>query len=144
MSPARKSTIVALVAGALFAVGLALGGMTRPSKVLAFLDFGGVWDPSLALVMLGAVATHALGYRAIRGRASPLFAEAFQIPKARDLDWRLIAGASVFGVGWGLAGYCPGPAVASLGAGLLQPLIFVLLMLTGMLLVDKVLGVRAS
>lgn len=137
MSRAGKQTIVAALAGVLFAAGLGLGGMTRPSKVLAFLDLGGAWDPSLAFVMLGAVATHAVAYRLIRGRPTPFFDDAFQIPTRSDVDWRLIGGASVFGIGWGLGGYCPGPAVVSLGAGALQPLVFVLMMAIGMALVDK-------
>lgn len=137
MSRAARQTTVSALAGVLFAAGLGLGGMTQPSKVLAFLDFGGAWDPSLAFVMLGAVATHAFAYRLIRGRTAPLFADAFQIPKRTDVDWKLIGGASVFGIGWGLGGYCPGPAVVSLGGGSVQPLVFVVMMVLGMLLADK-------
>jgi len=137
MSRSAIQIAIAAGAGALFALGLGLGGMTQPSKVLAFLDFGGAWDPSLAFVMLGAVGTHAVAYRLIRGRPTPLFADAFQLPARRDIDWRLIGGTALFGVGWGLGGYCPGPAVVSLAAGSLQPLVFVLMMAVGMLLVDK-------
>lgn len=105
---------VAFVSGLLFALGLAIGGMTQPGKVLAFLDVAGDWDPSLAFVMAGAVLVHAVAYRTIRGRKAPLFASAFDLPTRRDLDGRLIGGAALFGVGWGLGGYCPGPALTAL------------------------------
>jgi uncharacterized protein len=137
MSRVGKQITLAAITGALFAAGLVLGGMTQPRKVLAFLDFGGAWDPSLAFVMLGAVLTHAIAYRLIRGRPTPLFADAFQIPMRSEIDRRLIGGASLFGIGWGLGGYCPGPAVVSLAGGSLQPLVFVLMMAIGMVLVAK-------
>jgi len=137
MSRTSKQAAVAVIAGVLFAAGLGLGGMTQPSKVLAFLDFGGAWDPSLAFMMLGAVGTHAVAYRLIRGRPTPLLADVFQLPTRSDVDWKLLGGASLFGVGWGLGGYCPGPAVVSLGGGSLQPLVFVAMMVLGMVLVDK-------
>jgi hypothetical protein len=134
--------ISALVAGALFAIGLVLGGMTQPAKVLGFLDFSGRWDPSLAFVMGGAVLVHAVAYPLIRRRPAPLFEVKFHVPSRRDLDRRLILGAALFGVGWGLAGYCPGPGLASLTTGL-SPLLFVASLLTGMYaerLVDRLKG----
>jgi uncharacterized membrane protein YedE/YeeE len=105
------------LAGVLFAGGLVISGMTQPSKVIGFLDFGGNWDPSLAFVMLGAISVHALAYRVMAKRKAPILAPTFQIPTRRDIDVRLILGAVLFGVGWGLAGYCPGPAVSSIVAG---------------------------
>lgn len=101
-------------AGLLFGLGLALGGMTRPEVVLGFLDVFGHWNPRLLLVLGGAVFTTALGYRLVLRQRQPLLADAFQAPTARKLDARLIGGAAMFGIGWGIAGYCPGPALASL------------------------------
>ncbi len=115
-SPAVRLAIAA-VAGVLFALGLLLAGMTQPTKVIGFLDITGDWDPSLAFVMMGAIGVHLIAYWLIRGRAAPLFDAKFHLPTRRDLDRRLIAGAAIFGVGWGLAGYCPGPAVVSVAAG---------------------------
>jgi uncharacterized membrane protein YedE/YeeE len=132
-----KQALVSLSAGLLFGVGLVLAGMTQPQKVIGFLDFGGEWDPSLALVMLGAIAVHVFAYRAIRGSAAPLFADEFALPTKRSVDTRLLLGSAVFGIGWGLAGYCPGPALVTLGRGSLQALAFVPAMLAGMFLAAK-------
>ncbi|MBI3249109.1 MAG: YeeE/YedE family protein [Deltaproteobacteria bacterium] len=126
--------LAAFLSGAIFACGLAVGGMTQPAKVTAFLDIAGNWDPSLAFVMMGAIMVHAVLYRAIRRRPSPLFAAAFALPVRTDLDARLIGGAALFGVGWGLGGFCPGPAVTSLASGREPVLIFVIAMLAGMYL----------
>lgn len=120
-----------LVVGVLFAAGLVLGGMTQPAKVIGFLDFAGQWDPSLALVMGGALLVHGVSYRLIRRRASPLLETRFHLPTRQDIDRRLVLGAAIFGVGWGLGGYCPGPGLASLTTGP-RPLVFVLGMLAGM------------
>jgi len=135
-----NSILAAFVAGLIFAVGLALSGMTQPGKVAAFLDVFGNWDPSLAFVMMGAIAVHTVLYRVIRQRATPLFAPTFSIPTRSDLDSRLIGGAALFGVGWGLGGFCPGPAVTSLVSGQFSVIIFVAAMIAGMFLyqlVDK-------
>lgn len=137
MSSNRKQWVTALFAGVLFGAGLVVGGMTDPRKVIGFLDLGGAWDPSLALVMLGAVAVHLLAYRWVRGSAAPLFAPHFAIPKLRQLDPRLIGGSALFGAGWGLAGYCPGPAITSLGAGSREAFAFVGAMFAGMFLVTR-------
>ena len=135
MSRARPAAAaLAFVAGAVFAVGLVLAGMTQPTKVLAFLDVGGAWDPTLAFVMGGAVLAHLAGLRLVAGRGAPLFADAFARPPRTDLDLRLLAGAAIFGVGWGLAGYCPGPALTSLGGGGTDALVFVGAATVGMLL----------
>jgi uncharacterized membrane protein YedE/YeeE len=124
----------ALLAGFLFGAGLAFADMTNPAKVQSFLDFLGSWDPSLALVMGVGLAVAAVGFAAARRRPAPLFAEAFEIPTRRDLDAELLGGAALFGVGWGLAGFCPGPALAALPQGVGAVYTFVLAMLAGMAL----------
>jgi uncharacterized membrane protein YedE/YeeE len=126
-------TIAAFFGGALFAVGLLLAGMTRPERVIGFLDLGGAWDPTLAFVMAGAIAIHVLGLRVLRRRAAPMYAPRFELPTRADLDARLFLGAGLFGIGWGLAGYCPGPALVSLGAGGETALVFVGAATVGML-----------
>lgn len=121
--------LVGLVAGLLFGAGLVVSGMTEPAKVRGFLDFGGSWDPTLAFVMGGAIAVHFTAYRLIRGRRAPVLGESFQIPTRKDIDAKLLAGAALFGLGWGLGGYCPGPAVTSLTTGAPAVLAFVAAML---------------
>ncbi|GAB2788848.1 YeeE/YedE family protein [Halomonas shantousis] len=106
--------LMGYLAGLLFGLGLAIGGMTDPARVLGFLDVAGAWDPTLMFVLGGAVATTFVGYRWMLRQPHPLFAGAFQWPTRRDLDARLLGGAALFGIGWGLSGYCPGPAFASL------------------------------
>jgi uncharacterized membrane protein YedE/YeeE len=125
--------LVAFVAGLLFAIGLALSGMTLPAKVTGFLDVTGHWDPSLAFVMMGAIGVYASACVLARRLAKPAFAERFDAPARKDITARLLVGAAVFGVGWGLAGYCPGPAIASVGAGVLPAVSFAVAMLVGML-----------
>jgi hypothetical protein len=127
--------VVALASGFLFAVGLALSGMTRPSKVLGFLDVAGDWDPSLAFVMAGAVAVYATVFSASRRMTRPVLADSFAEPAATRIDGKLLLGSIMFGVGWGLAGYCPGPALTSLGAGVAQAVYFVAAMMAGVWLV---------
>lgn len=124
----------ALALGLLFGLGLIVSGMSNPAKVLAFLDVAGRWDPSLALVMAGAVAVSAAGYRVARWRGRPVLAPRLEIPTRRDLDPRLLAGAALFGVGWGLAGLCPGPALTLLTIVPGEALTFVAAMVVGMLL----------
>jgi uncharacterized membrane protein YedE/YeeE len=119
------------VAGLLFAVGLVVGGMTQPAKIVGFLDFAGDWDPSLAFVMVGAIGVHGVAYRLVTKRATPLFAPKFLVPTRRDIDVSLVAGAALFGVGWGLGGFCPGPAITSLGAGAANAVLFVAALLAG-------------
>jgi uncharacterized membrane protein YedE/YeeE len=130
-----RGIIGGLACGALFGIGLALGGMTHPSVVLGFLDLAGAWDPSLAFVMAGAVVVTGLGYAWLRRRERPLWADAFERPPSRPIDRGLIGGAALFGIGWGLTGYCPGPAVASLSAGWGGLFVFLLAMLAGMAIV---------
>jgi len=128
-----ERALLALALGALFGLGLTLSGMTQPDKVLAFLDVTGAWDPSLALVMVGAIATFGLAFRLARRRPAPLLGGRFpRLPRRRDA--RLLAGAALFGAGWGLAGICPGPALVDLGAGASDAALFVVAMSAGMAL----------
>jgi uncharacterized membrane protein YedE/YeeE len=126
--------VAAVLAGFAFGAGLAIADMTNPAKVQNFLDLLGSWDPSLAFVMGTALAVAAVGFAAARRRPAPLFAEAFELPTRRDLDAELLAGAALFGVGWGLSGFCPGPALAALVQGVAAVYAFVLAMLAGMAL----------
>ena len=126
--------LTSLIAGLLFGIGLTLAQMVNPQKVLNFLDFAGAWDPSLAFVLGGATGTAAIGFRLVGRRAAPLFADRFQLPTAKDIDAPLVAGAVLFGIGWGLVGLCPGPAVASLAIAPGSVAIFVLALLAGMML----------
>jgi hypothetical protein len=144
MSRRGQQNAVALVSGVLFGVGLALGGMTQPRKVLGFLDLFGAWDPSLAFVMLGAISVHFAAYRLIRGSAAPLFADEFALPSRRKVDVKLVLGSAVFGVGWGLAGYCPGPAIASLASGSGAVVLFVSTLLLGLFVAGKLEAWRES
>lgn len=124
----------ALLAGALYGLGFGVSGLINPAKVQAFLDVAGDWDPSLAFVMAGAVAVTMVGYRlALRG-GRPLLDSAFVLSKRRDLDVRLLGGSALFGVGWGLVGACPGPAVSAATFGAVKPLAFVAAMAAGMIL----------
>lgn len=133
-----RPALTALGAGALFALGLGISGMTQPAKVLGFLDVTGRWDPTLAFVMIGALAVHAVLYRVIRRRRAPLFDSRFDVPTRRDVDLRLVAGAALFGVGWGLSGQCPGPALTNLATGAPTALVFVVAMAVGMVLHRRV------
>lgn len=129
-----KKNLVSLTTGILFALGLGLSGMTQPQKVIGFLDIFGAWDPSLIFVMGGAVGFHFFTYKIIRKRKTPLFDVNWHVPANKDISKRLIFGALLFGAGWGLAGYCPGPVLTSLVTGQEQTITFVLAMLSGMFL----------
>jgi len=122
------------IAGLLFGIGLILSGMTDPGKVKGFLDLAGTWDPSLALVMGGGVAVAVFAFAAMKRRATSLFGGAMTMPESTSIDRRLLAGSLVFGVGWGLVGFCPGPAIVSMGSGQLKAALFVAAMLVGMLI----------
>lgn len=128
---------MAWLAGLVFGAGLSLGGMTQPSVVLGFLDLAGAWNPRLLFVMAGAVATTALGYRLAWRTRRPWFDDSFKLPVAQQVDTRLVLGATLFGIGWGIAGYCPGPALASLGAGLPPVFLLVAMMVVGWWLAAK-------
>ena len=121
-----------LLTGVLFGVGLVVSGMANPAKVLNFLDVAGQWDPSLAFVMGGAVIASLIGYRLVWRRRAPLLMDRFEIPSATAIDPRLVAGAAIFGVGWGIGGFCPGPALTSLTLAAPGTLVFVPAMLAGM------------
>jgi hypothetical protein len=127
-----RSGIVAFLAGVLFAVGLAVSGMTQPAKVIGFLDITGAWDPSLAFVMIGAIGVHFVARRLILRRSAPLGAPAFDEPKLKKIDAPLVVGAVIFGIGWGISGYCPGPAIVTLGTGSLASIVFFAAMAGGM------------
>ena len=120
-----RGNIFALFAGALFAVGLTVSGMTLPSKVIGFLDFTGSWDPSLLLVMVGGLLVYGLGSRLVMRRGAALDGGEFEAPPARGIDARLVTGAALFGLGWGLGGFCPGPAIVSMGPLALGAILFV-------------------
>lgn len=122
------------VAGILFGAGLAVSGMVNPMKVLNFLDFTGSWDPTLIAVMGGGLVVTFVGYRLVLARTAPLFASTFQLPDTRLIDGKLMGGAVMFGLGWGLAGFCPAPAIGSLVFGYSQSWIFVAAMAAGALL----------
>ena len=122
----------AFVAGLLFGSGLILSGMSNPAKVLAFLDLGGRWDPSLVFVMAGAILVAAIAFRIGGARARTVFGGQLHMPGAAHVDARLVLGSVVFGAGWGLVGYCPGPALTSLGVGGWPTLLFVAAMIAGM------------
>ncbi|MES2965421.1 MAG: DUF6691 family protein [Bdellovibrionota bacterium] len=127
-----QRNIVAFVVGVLFAVGLAIAGMTQPQKVIGFLDLQH-WDPSLLFVMMGAVGFHAVAYRLVRRRSSPLLDTEFHVPERNDVTVELIGGAAIFGMGWGLAGFCPGPAIVAIASGEPRAYVFVGAMILGML-----------
>lgn len=129
-----KSNLSSFVVGLLFALGLGISGMTSPSKVVGFLDIFGSWDPSLMFVMIGAIGVHATSYFFIKKRSSPLLAGSWHLPSSKEITPSLIIGAILFGVGWGLAGFCPGPAVTSLATLNNRVIIFVVAMIIGMLL----------
>lgn len=124
--------IASLLAGLVFGLGLILSGMADPAKVLGFLDLAGSWDPSLAFVMAGAIAVGLVAFRAARGRTQSVLGAPMNLPTARHVDRRLVAGGLTFGVGWGLAGFCPGPALVALGMGEAKAVVFVAAMLVGM------------
>lgn len=122
------------VAGLLFGIGLALSEMTDPGRVTGFLDVAGRWDPTLLFVMGGALAVTLPAFHFVMRRPGPLFAEKFYLPTKKDLEWPLIIGAALFGAGWGIAGFCPGPALAALVTGMPEVLLFITAMVGGQLL----------
>lgn len=125
-------SLVSLLCGLLFGLGLIISGMVNPAKVIGFLDLAGAWDPSLALVMVGAIAVAFVGFRFANRQASAVLGGEMHLPTRRDVDKRLVLGSLLFGVGWGIAGLCPGPALVSLGAGHIEAVYFVLAMVLGM------------
>jgi uncharacterized membrane protein YedE/YeeE len=128
--------ITAFLAGLVFGAGLLLSGMTNPAKVLGFLDLFGRWDPSLALVMMGAIGAALPAFALAKKRTQSLLGTPMLLPVRRDIDRPLVLGALLFGAGWGLAGLCPGPAITALGAGRLEAAVFVAAMVAGMLIFE--------
>ena len=121
------------LAGLLFGAGVTVSGMVNPMKVLNFMDLAGTWDPTLIFVMGGGLVATLIGYRLVLKRKKPLFADSYHLPASRVIDARLVGGAALFGLGWGLTGFCPGPAVASLVFGYWQSAVFVAAMAVGMI-----------
>jgi uncharacterized protein len=138
------TVVSSLFAGLLFGLGLAISGLINPAKVLNFLDVAGTWDPSLIFTMGAAVLVTMIGFRLVLRRGTPLFDSTFHLPTASDLDARLVGGSALFGVGWGLVGYCPGPALAALSAGSSSTLIFIVAMLAGMMVARSISGKPAA
>ena len=126
------TVFASLLAGLVFGLGLIVSGMADPAKVLSFLDLVGAWDPSLAFVMAGAIAVGVLAFAIARKRTVSFLGAAMKLPTSRDIDRRLVIGSVVFGVGWGIAGFCPGPGLVALGMGEVKALVFVVAMLLGM------------
>jgi hypothetical protein len=126
-----KMILASVIGGALFGAGLIISGMTLPARVIGFLDVQN-WDPTLMFVMVGAILVHVVAYRIVNKRSSPFLAPQFDLPTKTNIDRRLIIGSALFGAGWGLGGYCPGPSLASLPVLTSQVLVFVLMMLCGM------------
>ena len=136
--------LTSLLAGLVFGWGLIISGMANPAKVLGFLDLAGAWDPSLALVMGGAVGVGLIAFSVARRRRQSWLGAEMRLPVAREVDRRLVAGGLLFGVGWGVAGFCPGPAVVALGLGEAKAMVFVAAMLVGMACFEWALPKRAS
>ncbi|QIT55630.1 YeeE/YedE family protein [Aquisalimonas sp. 2447] len=136
--------VSALVVGLIFGTGLLVSGMANPEKVLGFLDLAGHWDPSLALVMVGAIATAFVAFRTASRRERTFLGDPLRVPTRNDVDGRLLLGALGFGVGWGMAGFCPGPALVALGAGEIKAMVFVAAMLAGMGLFEVIERARQA
>ncbi|MFT3781103.1 MAG: hypothetical protein QM790_03740 [Nibricoccus sp.] len=142
----KSRFVVLFIAGSLFGFGLGFSGMANPARVIGFLDVTGRWDPSLLFVMLGAVSTYGLGMIFIRRKRSDKgwFGEKLPCASGHKIDARLVIGAALFGIGWGLSGFCPGPAIASIGAFRFEAVLFVGAMSVGMLLAQRLAGVDAN
>ncbi|MGM0826079.1 MAG: DUF6691 family protein [Pseudomonadota bacterium] len=138
MKKKHLTLMASYVAGLLFSLGLAVSGMTDPARVVGFLDVAGDWDPTLMFVLGGAVMTTFIGYRFVLKQPAPMLAGRFELPSRRDLDTKLLGGAALFGVGWGLSGYCPGPAIASLGGATLPLVAMLATMVLGWLIAKRI------
>jgi len=139
-----REPLAGLITGFLFGLGLCLSGMTSPAVIQGFLDIAGAWNPALVFVMAGGVAVTFVGYRFLVPKSRPLWANQFSLPANTRIDLPLLAGAAIFGIGWGLAGYCPGPAVVSLASGRTSVFVFVLSMLAGMILIRWIRGMSRA
>lgn len=134
---------VTYLIGLTFGIGISISGMANPAKVLNFFDIAGTWDPSLAFVMGGAVTVAAIGYRLVFARTKPIMSGSFQVPTARHLDRRLIGGSAVFGIGWGIAGFCPGGAIPAIGTGRAEVLLFIAALIGGIYTARALMHVTA-
>jgi uncharacterized membrane protein YedE/YeeE len=137
-------SLFAFAAGVLFGIGLIVSGMANPRKVLGFLDVAGAWDPSLAMVMIGAIAVGVVAFALAGRRDTSLLGAPMQLPATRGINGRLVFGSALFGVGWGVVGFCPGPAVVALGAGYVKALVFVAAMLGGMAIFEWIERARTK
>jgi uncharacterized membrane protein YedE/YeeE len=144
MNRDRLAWLSAFAAGLLFGIGLIVSGMANPAKVLAFLDLAKPWDPSLALVMIGAIGVGSIAFALAAGRRKSLLGLAMRLPPSTGIPLRLVGGAAVFGIGWGLAGFCPGPALVVLATGQPKAAVFVAAMLAGMIVFEAVERLRAA
>lgn len=135
---------VSLLAGLIFGLGLLVSGMANPEKVLGFLDLAGTWDPSLALVMVGAITVGAIAFQIAGGRSLSLLGHEFRLPTSADVTRRMVIGSLLFGAGWGLAGFCPGPALVAMGAGEQKAVVFVIAMLAGMAIFEAIEKLRTT
>jgi uncharacterized membrane protein YedE/YeeE len=144
MSPLLAMPVISFATGLLLSFGLVISGMTTPSKVIGFLDVASGWDPSLGLVMVGAILVHALAFRLITRRTSPIFDAKFAIPTRKDIDAPLLVGAAIFGVGWAIGGVCPGPGIVSAASGSGEGLVFLVSMFAGMSIFKIYEAARAS
>ena len=138
------AALFSLLTGLIFGIGLIISGMVNPAKVLGFLDLAGRWDPSLALVMVGAIAVGVVGFALASRRRATLLGTPMLLPATRVIDRRLVLGSLAFGIGWGLAGFCPGPALVALGAGHAKALAFVAAMIAGMFVFDRIERARSQ
>lgn len=136
--------ILSYAIGLIFGIGISVSGMANPAKVLNFFDIAGTWDPSLAFVMGGALIVTFIGYRFVLRRPTPVLADSFQLPTRRSLDFPLLSGSAIFGVGWGIAGFCPGGALPALGTGRSEVFIFVAALLAGILAAKAIKSFRIS
>lgn len=130
--------------GVIFGVGISISGMANPAKVVNFFDVAGTWDPSLIFVMASALVTTFVGYRLVLGRTAPVFEDGFKLPTRRDIDLHLVGGSAVFGVGWGISGFCPGGALPALGTGKVEVFYFVAAMLVGILVANALQGLSSG
>jgi len=134
-----KQIAIAFLSGLLFSSGLVIGGMTIPENIIGFLDLAGTWRPALAFVMIGAIGVFALAYPLISRKPRPIFDSRFHLPETRKINSKLVWGSIIFGIGWGTAGFCPGPALTALGAGVPAAFVFVPAMVIGMILSQKLI-----
>ncbi len=130
--------VIPLLCGALFGAGICISGMVRPSKVLGFLDFGGAWDASLLLVMGAALTLHVVAWRVVKSMRAPRFGTSFPGPPRSTIDMKLVGGAALFGIGWGISGYCPGPAILSTLSGATSSFVFVAVAALSMMVYDRI------